>query len=64
MDGPFFEFAPYHILLAGCGLVIVVAYWLPRFVSGREPAASGLLIIGGLAVFGLDRKSTRLNSSH
>ena len=53
MDGPFFEFAPYHILLAGCGLVIVVAYWLPRFVSGREPAASGLLIIGGLAVFGL-----------
>ena len=53
MDGPFFEFAPYHILLAGCGFAIVLAYWLPRFISGREPAASGLLIIGGLLVFGL-----------
>lgn len=53
MDSPFFEVAPYHLLLAGCGLVIVVAYWLPRFFSGHEPAASGLLIIGGLAVFGL-----------
>ena len=50
MDKPLFEFAPYHILLFGCGLVIVVAYWLPRFFSGREPAASGLLILGGMAV--------------
>ena len=53
MNHPFFEFAPYHLLLAGCGLVIVAAYWLPRFFSGHEPAASGLLILGGLAVFGL-----------
>lgn len=53
MDGPFFSLAPYHLLLAGCGLVIVAAYWLPRFVSGHEPAASGLLILGGLALFGL-----------
>ena len=53
MDGPFYEFAPYHLLLAGCGLVIVVGYWLPRLLKGREPAASGLLIIGGLLVFGL-----------
>lgn len=53
MDGPFFALAPYHILLVGCGLVIVAAYWLPRFLSGNEPAASGLLILGGLGVFGL-----------
>lgn len=52
MDGPFFGFAGYHILLAGCGLVIVSAYWLPRFLSGNEPAASGLLILGGFVVFG------------
>lgn len=53
MEEPFFEFAPYHALVAGCGLAIVCAYWLPRYFSGREPAASALLIIGGLAVFGL-----------
>ena len=53
MDKPLFELAPYHVLMAGCGLVIIVAYWLPRWISGKEPAASGLLIIGGLAVFGI-----------
>ena len=53
MDGPFFGISAYHILLVGCGFAIVVAYWLPRYFSGREPAASGLLIIGGLLVFGL-----------
>lgn len=53
MDDPFFGFASYHVLLAGCGLAIVLAYWLPSYLSGREPAASGLLILGGLMVFGL-----------
>ena len=53
MDGATFGLDPYHILLAGCGLAIIVAYWLPRFLHGREPAASGLLILGGLAAFGL-----------
>lgn len=53
MDDPFFSIAPYHLLLAGCGLIIVAAYWFPRYISGQEPAASGLLILGGLAVFGL-----------
>ncbi|APE27037.1 cation:proton antiporter [Aurantiacibacter gangjinensis] len=53
MDGPFFSLSPYHVLLAGCGLAIVLAYWLPRFFSGREPAASALLILGGLLSFGL-----------
>ena len=51
-DADLFGIAAYHILLAGCGLVIIMAYWLPRWFSGREPAASGLLIIGGLLTFG------------
>ena len=53
MSGEFFGLSPYHILLAGCGIIIVVGYWLPRLFSGREPAASGLLIVGGLLVFGV-----------
>ncbi|MBD59572.1 MAG: sodium:proton antiporter [Citromicrobium sp.] len=53
MDGDTFGFDAYHILLAGCGLAIIFGYWLPRYFHGREPAASGLLILGGLAVFGL-----------
>lgn len=48
----FFALEPYHWVLAGCGLVLVLAYWLPQFVSGRTPAASGLLILGGFAAFG------------
>lgn len=43
-----FGFETYHVGLAATGLVILVAYWLPRFVSGREPAASALLILLGL----------------
>ena len=50
-DEPFFEFSNYHVLLAAVGTSIVLAYWLPRFVSRREPAASGLLILFGLAAF-------------
>lgn len=46
-----FGLDPYHIALAGIGLAILVAYWLPRFVSGREPAASALLILLGLLAF-------------
>ncbi|MFW5633970.1 MAG: cation:proton antiporter [Erythrobacter sp.] len=51
MEEPFYAFDPYHVLLAGCGFAIVLAYWIPRNFSGREPAASGLLILGGLALF-------------
>jgi sodium/hydrogen antiporter len=38
----------YHEFLLFSGLAIVMAFWLPRFVSGREPAASALLILAGL----------------
>lgn len=48
-----FEFQSYHLLLAALGGATILAYWLPRFVSGREPAASALLIALGLAAFTL-----------
>lgn len=47
-----FELAPYHVLLTALGLAIILAYWLPRFVSGREPAAAALLIGLGWLIFG------------
>lgn len=47
-----FDLSGYHLLLAGFGLAVIVAYWLPRFVSVREPAASALLIGMGWLVFG------------
>lgn len=46
-EEPFFGFDPYHIALALIGGGILLAYWLPRFVSRREPAASALLILAG-----------------
>jgi NhaP-type Na+/H+ or K+/H+ antiporter len=47
-----FEFSSRHVLLAALGLAIILAYWLPRFFSGREPAASALLIGLGWLIFG------------
>ena len=44
---PFFGFAPYHVALAIIGASIILAFWIPRFFSGREPAASALLILAG-----------------
>lgn len=46
-----FGFEPYHILLAVTGAAIVLSYWLPRFLSGREPAASAMLILTGMGAF-------------
>jgi sodium/hydrogen antiporter len=48
-----FGFDSYHVVLASLGGAIIAAYWLPRFVSGREPAASALLILAGLISFSL-----------
>lgn len=48
-----FELSPYHLLLVALGTATILAYWLPRFVSGREPAASALLIGLGYAAFAL-----------
>lgn len=46
-----FGIAAYHVLLAALGVAIVASYWLPRFFSGREPAASALLIATGFLAF-------------
>ena len=52
-DAPFFGLSGYHLALAAVGGAVILAYWLPRFVSRREPAASGLLILLGMAGFSL-----------
>ncbi len=46
-----FELTGYHALLAVLGVAVILAYWLPRFFSGREPAASALLIGLGALLF-------------
>ena len=46
-----FEIDGYHIVLAVIGAGILLAHWLPRLVSGREPAASALLIVAGYLAF-------------
>lgn len=46
-----FELDSYHILLAVTGAIIITSYWLPRFLSGREPAAAPLLILTGFLAF-------------
>ncbi len=47
-----YEISGYHVLLAVLGSAIVLSHWLPRWVSGREPAASALLIGFGFLAFG------------
>jgi NhaP-type Na+/H+ or K+/H+ antiporter len=47
-----FGFSTYHFLLTAFGLAVLLAYWIPRLFSAREPAAAGLLIALGLIIFG------------
>ena len=46
-----FGFESYHILLVAAGAAIIFSYWLPRFISGREPAASAVLVLTGMLIF-------------
>ena len=46
-----YELSSYHIVLAIVGCAILFAHWLPRWISGREPAASALLIGAGYLAF-------------
>ncbi len=52
-DSSMFGFESYHVLLAAVGVSIILSFWMPRFVSGREPATSALLILTGLVGFSL-----------
>ncbi|HEY0013044.1 MAG TPA: cation:proton antiporter [Allosphingosinicella sp.] len=49
----FYGLEAYHVAMAAIGAGIILAYWIPRFLSGREPAASALLIAAGAAAFSL-----------
>src|SRR5262245_65015186 len=44
---------------SGCGKTTIL-----RMIAGHEAPTAGDIRIGGESVVGLDRKSTRLNSSH
>ncbi|MGJ8569953.1 MAG: cation:proton antiporter [Hoeflea sp.] len=44
---PFFAFNSYHVALAVIGVVVILARWLPRLISKREPAAAPLMILFG-----------------
>jgi sodium/hydrogen antiporter len=46
-----FEFSSYHIVLAILGCALLFSHWLPRLLSGREPASSALLIAAGYLSF-------------
>lgn len=50
-DQAFFALSSYHAGMALIGTGIIAAFWLPRFLSGREPAASALLILFGIAIY-------------
>lgn len=49
-EQPFFGANGYHLAMALVGAGIIAAFWLPRFFSGREPAASALMILFGIAI--------------
>jgi sodium/hydrogen antiporter len=49
-EQPFFGLSSYHLAMALVGAGIIAAFWLPRFLSGREPAASALMILFGIAI--------------
>ena len=46
-DDPFFGLNSYHVALAVVGAIVIIARWLPRLISKREPAAAPLMILFG-----------------
>ncbi|WP_341211931.1 cation:proton antiporter [uncultured Limimaricola sp.] len=49
-DEAFFGLNRYHVALAVVGIIIILARWLPRLVSRREPAAAPLMILFGAGI--------------
>lgn len=56
-----FGLEAYHVLLVALGGSIILSFWLPRFLSGREPATSALLIGLGFSSFYLPGMPAALN---
>ena len=50
MQNAFFDLNPYHVALAVVGAIVILARWLPRLISRREPAAAPLMILFGAGV--------------
>ena len=48
-EDAFFSFSSYHVVLVVVGVIVILARWLPRLVSEREPAAAPLMILFGAA---------------
>lgn len=46
---PFFGLNSYHVALAVIGVIVILARWLPRLISKREPASAPLMILFGAA---------------
>ncbi|NDV01636.1 cation:proton antiporter [Pseudoroseicyclus tamaricis] len=48
-----YELSGYHVALAVIGAIVIIAFWLPRFLSNREPTAPPLMILlgAGAALF-------------
>lgn len=46
----FFALETYHVQLALVGLIVILALWLPRLVSRREPTAAPLMLLFSAAV--------------
>lgn len=44
---PFFGLNSYHVALAVVGVIVILARWLPRLISKREPASAPLMILFG-----------------
>lgn len=61
----FFEFSGYHLSLAIVGIIVILARWLPRLVSSREPAAAPLMILfGAFAVLAIPDLPTPPDPRH
>ncbi|HUF57761.1 MAG TPA: cation:proton antiporter [Thermohalobaculum sp.] len=46
-----FDLNPYHVLMAGLGAAVLLAYWLPRLLFRQETSSSMLLMLFGLLVY-------------
>lgn len=53
LNESFFGLNGYHVAMVAIGGGMILAYWIPRFLSGREPAASALLILSGALAYTL-----------